>query len=99
MLVALSLFGMLFLGGMHQRDPNLPAAAHAHVSHDVDETGSADNDHADQLAGHGALHGEIMPTQFQLAFVTPSPPSAWHVSFVGLRPSGDPSETLRPPQG
>ena len=99
MLVVLSMFGMLFLSGIHERHPDTPAAAHVHANHGFDDTGEEDTAAGDQLAGHGAMHGETMPTQSELAFSMPAVPSTWHGSVIGLRPSGDPSGMLRPPRG
>jgi len=100
-LVILSLFGMLFLTGFHEGHPNMPAAAHAHAGHDAGDSGDADtdNDAGDQLAGHGALHGGALPAGSDLAFAAIAVPVAWHSAAIDLRPSGDPSETLRPPRG
>ncbi len=100
-LVLLSLFGMLFLRGIHEGHPNMPTAAHAYAGHDAKDSGDAgtENDAGDQLAGHGALHGETLPTGTDLAFGTVATPAAWHAAAIDVLPSDDPSETLRPPRG
>lgn len=100
-LVALSLFGMLVLSGIHERHPDMPAAAHAHADEDAADSGDSesDSDTGEQLAGHGALHGETLPAGSDLKFAAIAMPVVWHDVAIDLRPSGDPSETLRPPRG
>ena len=103
MLVLLSLFGMLFLSASHERHPDMPAAAHAHAGHDGADGGDPgtghDEDAGDQLASHWALHGETLPVATDLTFGTVATRVAWHTAVVDPHPSGEPSETLRPPQG